>query len=270
MQLRGMSPKTQKSYTAHARRFIQFFGVSPESLGEKHVREYLLHEISKGISSSYVNACYSGLKFLFETTLLREWNMKNIPRVKQESKLPVVLSAQDISSIFSVVENLKHRTILMTAYGAGLRVSELSQLKITDIDSKNMQIHVRLGKGKKDRYSLLSKKNLEILREYWKEYKPCEWLFPGISGVKPITTRSIQRVFSDAVQKANIKKQISIHCLRHSFATHLLESGTNIRYIQQLLGHANINTTMKYIHVMRMNVLNVKSPLDAMEDAFND
>jgi len=270
MQLRGFSPKTQTAYLAYVKRFEEYFGKSTILLDENHIREFLHQAISRGLSSSYINSCYSGLRFMFETTMGREWNIKHIPRTKKEHKLPVILSSGEVISLFNVTHNLKHKAMLMTTFGAGLRVSETANLRIEDIDSKNMQIHIRQGKGKKDRYSLLSQKNLEIIREYWKIDRPRQWLFPGIRVDQPITTRSIQRVFSEARSKAGIKKAVSIHSLRHTFATRLLEQGVPLPYIQQLLGHTNLNTTQIYFHVMRMDVLKIKSPLDAMEDFKND
>jgi len=191
--------------------------------------------------------------------------MKHIPRLKKRKFMPAVLSLSEVKSIFDSVNNLKHKAILMTIYSAGLRVSEAANLKISDIDSRNMQILIRQSKGFKDRYSLLSHSNLSILRNYWKLFHPKVWLFPGVPDSKPISIRTIEQIFYDAKLKACISKKVSVHSLRHSFATHLLESGTNILHIQQLLGHENIQTTIKYVHLLRMDVLNVVSPLDILE-----
>ena len=266
MQLRGFSPKTIYAYTAHARRFEEHFGKHPARMGEKQVRQYLLHVISQGISSSYANGCYSALRFLYETSLGKDWNMKNIPRSKKQCKLPVVLSLQEVLSIFHAVSNLKHKAILTTTYDAGLRVSETANLLVSDIDSSRMSIFIRQGKGQRDRYSLLSQANLVLLREYWRQYKPSSFLFPGSSPDKPISTRTIQQVFYDARKNANIDKPASVHSLRHSFATHLLEAGTDLFRIQQLLGHFNLETTSKYLHMVQGKVLQVKSPLALLED----
>ncbi|MCH4199960.1 MAG: tyrosine-type recombinase/integrase [Clostridium tyrobutyricum] len=165
---------------------------------------------------------------------------------------------------------MKYKTILMTIYSAGLRVSEVCNLKVTDIDSKNMQIFIKQGKGKKDRYSLLSKSNLQILREYWKTYKPEEHLFSGRYRTDAITTRSVQKIFQKSKEKAGITKPATVHTLRHSFATHLLDAGTDICYIQRLLGHTRITTTTIYLHLRRMDLLNIKSPLDILVGAEND
>lgn len=266
MQLRGFSPKTIYAYTSHVKRFEEHFEKHPARMGEKQVRQYLLHVISQGISSSYANGCYSALRFLYETTLSKDWNMKNIPRSKKQSKLPIVLSLQEVLSIFNAVSNLKHKAMLMTTYDAGLRVSETSNLLVSDIDSSRMSIFVRQGKGQRDRYSLLSQTNLLVLREYWRQYRPSSYLFPGASPDTPISTRTIQQVFYDARNKAGIDKPASVHSLRHSFATHLLEAGTDLFRIQQLLGHFNLETTSKYLHMVQGKVLQVKSPLDLLED----
>ena len=266
MQLRSYSPKTIYAYISHVKRFEKHFEKHPARLGEKQIRQYLLHVISQGISSSYANGCYSALRFLYETSLGMDWNMKNIPRSKKQSKLPVVLSLQEVSSIFDAVSNLKHKAILMTTYDAGLRVSETANLLISDIDSSRMSIFVRQGKGQRDRYSLLSQPNLLLLREYWRQYKPSSYLFPGISSDTPISIRTIQQVFYDARKKACIDKPASVHSLRHSFATHLLEAGTDLFRIQQLLGHFNLGTTSRYLHMVQGKVLQVKSPLGLLED----
>lgn len=190
--------------------------------------------------------------------------MENLSRIKEGKKLPVVLSQSEIKEIFDATDNLKHKTILMTIYAAGLKVSEAANLKVKDIDSKNMQIIIRQGKGKKDRYTLLSKTNLDILREYWKRYHPSTYLFPGKALNSHISVRTVQKIFEHSKDSANIKKEASVHTLRHSFATHLLEAGTDICYIQRLLGHASINTTTIYLHLRRMDLINVKSPLDTI------
>ena len=192
--------------------------------------------------------------------------MKNIPRVKRSKKLPVVLSKDEVKRLFDVTVNLKHKAILMTTYSAGLRVDEVTRLKISDIDSGNMQIHIRQGKGDKDRYSLLGESNLKILREYFKVYRPSVWLFPNELSLEPLSTRTAQQVFCDAKNRAGISKDVSIHSLRHSFATHLLKSGVDIVRIQRLLGHTNIQTTSIYLHLTSTDILGVISPLDSLDE----
>lgn len=271
MQLKGYSPNTQSAYVNHIKKYVEYFNKSPDRLGIEEIKQYLHYLIIiKKVSKSYVNSAYSALRFLYETTLKREWNIKEIPRVKKSKKLPVILSVSEVEQIFTETNNLKHKAILMTIYAAGLRVSEVANLRISDIDSKNMQIRIRQGKGEKDRYTILSYENLKILRDYWKYYQTKEWLFPGNPPDRPISTRSIQKIFKNAKDKAGIKKDATVHTLRHCFATHLLESGVDIYHIQHLLGHTNPKTTSIYIHLTRKDVLNIKSPLDLMVGANND
>ena len=265
MELRGYSPMTIKSYINHVSNFAKFYNKSPELLTEKEICDYLHYcIIKKKLSEGTVNYINSGLKFFYTKTLNRYWNSDKIARMKEPKKLPSVLSPEEVKSIFDVTDNLKHRAILMTVYSAGLRVSEVCNLKITDIDSKNMQILIREGKGKKDRYSLLSKANLEILREYWKRYHPTEYLFSGKGRTDSISPRSVQKMLEKSIKKAKITKHATVHTLRHSFATHLLDAGTDICYIQRLLGHTRITTTTIYLHLRRMDLLNIKSPLDIL------
>jgi site-specific recombinase XerD len=202
--------------------------------------------------------------------LERDWKVEKVSRIKEGRKLPSVLSQSEVKAILDATENLKHRALLMTIYASGLRVSEAANLKVTDIDSKNMQIFIDQGKGKKDRYTILSKSNLEVLRKYWKRYQPKLYLFPGKTAGSPVSVRTIQKVFEAAKDKAGIKKKASVHTLRHSFATHLLDAGTDICYIQKLLGHTDINTTTIYLHLRRMDLLNIKSPLDSLTGTDNE
>jgi integrase/recombinase XerD len=271
LQLKGFSNQTQKAYISHVKAYSKHFGQSPDKLGTDEIKQYLHYLITeRKLSKSYINTTYSGLKFFYTVTLGREWEMKQIPRVKKDKKLPTVLSKGEVQKIFDATTNLKHKAILMTVYGGGLRVSEVANLKPGDIDSANMQIHIRLGKGNKDRYTILAKANLMILREYWKLYRPVIWLFPGANPVNHLSIRSIERIFQQAKQKAGINKVASIHTLRHSFATHMLESGANISYIQLLLGHSSPKTTCIYIHLTTKDALNLKSPLDTFGDYNND
>jgi len=264
-ELRGYSLATLKCYVSHIKRFIDFHNKSPELLGDAEIREYLLHCITKkNLNESTVNTSYSALKFFYEITLEREWNFRKVFRRKVPRKLPVVLSKEEIKAILNSVDNLKHKAILTTIYAAGLRIGEAVKLKIEDIDSKNMQVIVRDGKGKKHRYSILSKSNLEILREYWKRYKPQEFLFEGKEQNSHITSDSVQRVFKKAKNKCGINRKASVHTLRHSFATHLLEAGTDICYIQRLLGHTCISSTTIYLHIRRMDLINIESPLETL------
>jgi integrase/recombinase XerD len=263
LELRGLSPETQKIYLYHVTNFSRYFSRSPYHLGKREVRRYLLYLLrEKKVSSSTVNLCYSALKFLYVRTLRREGVMSKIPRLRSTKKLPVVLERQEVESLFSVTENLKHRAILMLIYSSGLRLREASHLKVSDIDSKRMVLRIKQGKGRKDRYTLLSTAALEFLREYWRYYRPHEWLFPGRPADKPLSVRSIQRVFKKARSLAGIRKPATVHTLRHSFATHLLEQGTDLHHIQLLLGHRSLKTTAIYLHVSREELVRIVSPLD--------
>jgi site-specific recombinase XerD len=194
--------------------------------------------------------------------LKRKWIIERIPRIKRERHLPVVLDREEVESLFSVLKNIKHRAILMLIYSSGLRLTEAAHLKVSDIDSKRMVIRIRQSKGKKDRYTILSKVALEVLREYWYRYRPKEWLFAGRFPDRPLTGRSIQRVLIKAKSRAGINKSVTVHTLRHSFATHLLEAGTDLRHIQLLLGHMSLKTTAIYLHVSQKELIRIVSPLD--------
>ena len=240
-------------------------------MGEDDIRKYLYYcSTEKHLSEIYVNTIYASLKFIYTKTLDRAWNTNKLPRMKIYKKLPDILSQSEVSQVIAETKNLKHKTILMTIYGVGLRVSEVANLKLNDIDSKNMQIKVRKGKGKKDRYTLLSETNLIMLREYFRRYHPKTFLFPGYDCNIPLNIRTIQRVIEDSAKRAGITKHVTPHLLRHCFATHLLEAGTDIYHIQILLGHANIKTTNIYLHMRRMDLINVRSPLDTLQCGLND
>jgi integrase/recombinase XerD len=266
LELKNLSRKTRDCYLARMRDFVEHYGRSPESMGDEEIRNYLYYLMKeKKVSQSVINQSYSALKFFYETTLQRAWNGLKIPRIKQRKRLPVVLTRQEVESIFSATRNLKHRAILMTIYSGGLRISEAAHLKLTDIDSKRMVILLRQGKGNKDRYTLLAKRTLEILRTYWKVYHPVDWLFPGRVPGKPINVSSIQKTFKKALKQAGIKKRATVHTLRHSFATQLLEVGTDLYYIQRLLGHTSANTTAVYLHVTGKDFARLVSPIDLWE-----
>jgi integrase/recombinase XerD len=266
LELKNLSPRTRSCYLTWVKSFALHFHRSPEELGEQEIRDYLHYLIQeKKASQSGVSQAYSALKFFYETTLKRDWNGFRIPRVQMGKKLPVVLSQQEIHAIFSATRNLKHRVVLMTIYSAGLRISEVVHLKVSDIDSQRMTIRVQQGKGQKDRYTLLSQRTLEVLRAYWKEYRPSGWLFPGKPETEHLSVSSVQRVFEKVLLRAGIKKPASVHTLRHSFATHLLEAGTDLYHIQRLLGHTSPKTTAIYLHLSRKNLGGVTSPLDLLE-----
>lgn len=270
LQLSGIKPRTQKDYLRQVDNLAKYFNRSPAELGEDELRQYLLHlvnerHLSEGTFRFYVAA----LKFLYRTTLRRGWMVEKIRYLKRKKKLPVVLDLSEIETLFSVTKNLKHKAILMITYSSGLRVSETARLKITDIDSKRMTVRVSDGKGGKDRYSILSQTALDHLRQYWKKYRPTEWLFEGAKKDGPITVRTIQCVFYAAKERAGITKPASIHTMRHSFATHLIEAGTSLHHVQLLLGHRSPTTTTVYLHVSRLNLAQVTSPLDRSPEQFS-
>jgi integrase/recombinase XerD len=261
MRLRRMSPKTISCYLAYMKNVAVHFGKSPADLGEEEIRKYLYHLIEeRKASQAVISQSYSALKFFFEKTIQKPWNVLKIPRSKKGKKLTGVLSKQEVELIFSATKNLKHRAILMTVYSAVLRVGEVTRLKVSDIDSGRMKIRINDGKGLKDRYTLLGKRNLEILRLYFKAYRPSEWLFPGRIVSEPVSISSVQSVFKASLDRAGIKKKASINTLRHCFATHLLESATDLYYIQRLLGHGSARTTAVYLHITGMS--KIRSPLD--------
>jgi integrase/recombinase XerD len=204
----------------------------------------------------------SAIKFLYKYILKLPSPAIELPRPKKEEKLPNILSKEEVITLLNNVSNIKHRALLTLTYSAGLRVSEVVSLKLGDIDSQRMLVHIRQGKGRKDRYTILSQTALDILRQYARQYRLTDWLFPGENEQTHLSERSAQKIFSTVRSKVGIKKNVSIHSLRHSFATHLLEAGTDLRYIQTLLGHKNSKTTEIYTHVSQKDILRIRSPLD--------
>lgn len=265
LELKNFSPKTVTCYLACMVSFVRHFGRSPMEMGEEEIRNYLHYLITKKkVSQSSINQAYSAMKFFYEVTLGRPWNAIRIPRSKIRKKLPLVFSMQEVQSLLQSVDNLKHKAILTTIYSGGLRLKEATHLRISDIDGKRMTILVQQGKGDKDRYTVLGQKTLELLRLYYKAYRPVEWLFPSRDPAQPLSDSSVQRVFNKALHKANIRKKATVHTLRHSFATHLLESGTDLYYIQRLLGHTSAKTTSVYLHITGRDLAKVKSPIDLL------
>jgi integrase/recombinase XerD len=266
MTLRNFTPQTIRSYVWCVARFARFFNSSPEQLGPEDARAYLVYLVQeRRVSLSYYKQTRAALRFLYRVTLGRNDVPDAIPPVKQPRTLPVVLSPEEVACFFAAIRNLKHRAILMTAYAAGLRISEVTQLQVSDIDSKRMVIRVRQGKGRKDRYVMLSPRLLEFLRAYWKAARPGHILFPGATPDQPITTESIKKVCQRARVAAGLGKLITAHTLRHSFATHLLEAGTDLRTIQVLLGHRSFSTTARYVHVATAALPSIKSPFDRLD-----
>jgi integrase/recombinase XerD len=265
MKLKNLAPRTIEIYTGRVVAFARHFGRSPDALGREEVRSFLLHLVQeKHVSWSVYNQTVAALRFLYEVTLDRQGVMVRVPCPKQPKRLPTVLSLEETARFFAAVLSIKHRAILMTAYAAGLRISEVVALRVDDIDSQRMVLRVCQGKGRKDRNVMLSPRLLALLREYWKVARPAEWLFPGEIPGRPITVGTVHRICVQAAHAAGLGKHVTIHTLRHSFATHLLEAGTDIRTIQMLLGHRNLKTTAIYAHVAPTAVEMTQSPLDRL------
>lgn len=263
-ELRNLSESTQSIYLRIIKRYFNFFKhISPEELGTEEIKMYLLYlRREKKQATQTLDVAYSALKFLYHTVFNRPFDISPVPRMKQDKKLPVVFSSEEINALLSCIKKIKHKALLTIIYSAGLRTSEAANLKVTDIDSKRMLIHVRNSKGAKDRYTILSETALLTLREYWKIYRPSTWLFPARSGDKPITPKGISFIFNQYKKEAGITKEGSVHSLRHSFATHLLENGVALYHIQLLLGHSSPETTTVYLHVRRVDLQKIASPLD--------
>ncbi len=265
IKLKGYSFKTKKSYMSHIKRFSSFINKNLDEIVNQDVRKYSLFLLEdRSVSHSYVNQAISAIKFLCNEVLRQNKIIEAMPRPKRENKLPNVLSFEDVAKILGALKNEKHKAILFLTYSAGLRVGEIIKLKSQDIDSQRMLIHVVQGKGKKDRYTILSEIALEQLRRYYKLYKPETCLFPGQNSKENITERTVQRIFKNACLAAKITTNATIHTLMHSFATHLLEGGIDLRYIQELLGHSSSKTTEIYTHVTQKSISNIQSPLDKL------
>jgi site-specific recombinase XerD len=267
--LRGMAYGTRKSYGQHLRNYFDWLKdkkLKPEEATRENIRGYLVQMATSGlVSAGYCRGARPALVFLYETVLKQSDKVSDLPRMKRPYQLPVVLSREEVAKLLKVTSNLKHKALLMTAYSAGLRVGEVVRLKVSDIDSQRMQIRVTAGKGAKDRYTILSEIALSVLREYFRACKPKDWLFPGADLTDHLSERSAQNVFACSRKKAGITKPVTFHTLRHSFATHLLEDGVDIRYIQELMGHDSIVTTQRYTHVTQKATGRIKSPLDNIQ-----
>lgn len=265
IQLKGYSIATLKTYRNEFGIYLNYIKDIPaQNCTVEDIRNYILYCINElKLSEATVHSRINAIKFYYEQVLRRERFMIEIPRPKKPLQLPKVIAPADIKKLFEVTPNLKHNTMLKLCYGLGLRVSEIINLKITDIDSKSMQVLIERAKGKKDRYVNLPQSILEQVRYYFVEYKPKVYLFEGQYGGQ-YSSRSAQQVFKNALLKAKINKKLGIHSLRHSFATHLLEQGTDIRFIQELLGHSNIKTTLLYTEVSDKSILKIVSPLDKL------
>jgi integrase/recombinase XerD len=265
MQLRNLAVRTQKQYIAHVAAFAKYFGTSPENLDIEAVRQYQLYLLNeRKISPDAVGQYTSAVKFLYLVTLEMPWTNEYFPRARCARKLPVVLSHEEVLAFFDNVPSLKYRAALMVCYGAGLRISEAVALKVSDIDSQRGLLRVEQGKGHKDRYAMLSPRLLEVLRRYYRATRPADYLFPSWRQDRHLSSTSLQMACREAALRAHIAKRVTVHTLRHSFATHLLENGTDIRVIQVLLGHTRIDTTARYAAVSPQLVAATVSPLDKL------
>ena len=264
MTIRNLSPATQQSYLHAVSKFSQYFGRSPDRLGLEDVRAFQVHLAAKGVSWGSLNQAVCALRFFYGVTLGQATIPERIPYAREPRKLPTVLSADEVVQFLESVSSLKARVALTTAYAAGLRVSEVAALKVGDVDSGRMVMRIEHGKGGKERYVMLSAPLLGILRSYWRLTRPSLYLFPGRTADKPIEPTVLHAACRSAAAAAGLDKRVSVHVLRHSFATHLLESGVDIRIIQVLLGHENLSTTARYARVSTRLIANTASPLDRL------
>ena len=260
MMMRKLSPKTQAAYIRAVKNFTRFIKRSPDTASAEDLRQYQLHLVEQGISSGNLNATITGLKFFFGTTLECPEAMAKMSHVHEPRKIPVVLGLEEVTRLLQSAGSLKYQAALGVAYGAGLRASEVVHLSVTDIDSERRVIHVEQGKGKRDRYAMLSPTLLNLLRAWWRhahahrQMLPGGWLFPGQNPVNPLSTRQLNRAFHRARKAAKIDKVVSLHSLRHAFATHLLNHGADLRVVQMLLGHSDLSTTQIYTHVAQQRM----------------
>jgi len=266
LQIRQYSRTTIRIYLHAVTEFAQHFGKPPDRLGAEHIRQYQLFLVKeKKVSRPTFIQMVCALRFFYCHTLNRKISMERIPFPRRERKLPLILSREEVKALLEAPGKLRNRTVLATLYGCGLRVAEVTQLKVSDIDSARNVLQVRHGKGRKDRQTLLPAKLLELLRCYWRNQRPTDWLFPSADATRPISAKTVFLACRKAAQKAGISKPIHPHSLRHAFATHLLEAGVNLRTIQILLGHANLETTARYLHVADVAVRTTASPLDSLD-----
>jgi site-specific recombinase XerD len=267
-KLKNYAPATRAEYLRCAKRFAAYHMRSPAELGEREIRDFLLALAFEHASPETLKMHVAGLKFLYGTTLRRPEEIVALPRPKVPHRLPDILSDTEVDALLGAVEPLLHRAVVMTAYGTGLRIGEACSLHAADVDSRRQLIHVRDGKRARDRYVPLPERLLAFLREYWRQVRPsAPWLFPGHKPGRPITPHAVRDALARGIRKAGIHKRVTLHSLRHSYATHLLEGGTDIRVIQALLGHASIRSTMRYAQVSRARLAKTKSPLDLLGTA---
>ncbi len=270
MPARRFGEHTQRDYVRAVKRFAVYLGCSPDKASAEDLRRYQLHLSKQHISPATINQACCALRFFFKITLERPYLVRHLAPVQQPRKMPAVLSQDEVARLIEAAPSLKYRAALSVAYGAGLRVSEIANLKVSDIPgsspgtSRRMTLRVERGKGQRERYVMLSPQLLTILREWWRAARPPVWLFPGQNPINPVTERQINRAMQNAAKAAGISKRVSPHTLRHSFATHLLEQGADIRVIQVLLGHAKLETTAIYTRVAVSTIRDVESPLERL------
>jgi integrase/recombinase XerD len=265
MEQQTYAPSTIKCYVHWVKELALYYGTCPSVLSDQQIGDYLQTIRDRGCCWSTVNAGFSGIKWFYIHILERTWNFRKLARPRREKRLPEVLSKPEVRRLIESVRNLKHRTALMVMYSAGMRVGEVVKLKVNDIDLDRMLIRVEQAKGKKDRYTILSPAALLSLRAYWKDYRPRgPWLFESADRKSHWSIRSLQQVFKRAIAKAGIQKAVSSHVLRHSFATHLLEQGVDTLIIKDLLGHSQLQTTAKYLHVRKTRLGSLENPLDSL------
>ena len=265
MQIRNLAPSTQECYVRQVAGFARYFGKSPELLKSEQVRDYQLYLIRDcEASSSVLTQTVAALRFLYGTTLGKPWSIETIAYPKKPRKLPVVPGLEEVAQLLAAARNLKHRTMLTSIYSCGFRVAEVTHLRVQDIDSRRMVIHIQQGKGCKDRLVPLCPRLLDLLREYWKAYRPQDWMFLGNSKDRPICKDSVRHACAKICRDAGLKKKLTPHSLRHAFATHLLEDGTDLRTVQLLLGHRSLSTTSRYTHISTERIRAVRSPLDLL------
>jgi integrase/recombinase XerD len=267
MRIRNLAPNTQGTYVEHVSRFARHFGKSPELLGPADIRTYQLHLIQeRQLSASSLLVAVAAIRFLYKVTLKRDWRIEEVvPTCRKPQRLPVVLSRDEVRRFLDAVAAHKHRVILTVCYAAGLRISEAVRLTPSAIDSHRMVIRVAEGKGRKDRYVMLSPQLLTILRDYWRTTRPQQWLFPGNRPDQPISRHAVAIACRAARSRCNIGKPVTPHALRHAFAVHLLEAGADLRTIQLLLGHRSLGTTARYLRLATNKVCAIASPLDALQ-----
>lgn len=265
MKLRNFSSRTQEAYVRSVKDLAVFYKQSPKNITAQQIHKYIIYLINdRNLSWSSCNVAISAFKFLYHQIMKFNDIDFSLPKRKKETRLPQIYSKDELEVIFDSAKILRNQLLLKTAYAAGLRVGELVSLKLTDIDSSRKMIRVNQGKGRKDRYTILSERLLDDLRLYWKVYRPSFWLFPNKKRSDHLAADIAQKAYYKAVQLSGIKRKGGIHSLRHSFATHLLESGANLKLIQMLLGHSSIKTSMRYLHVTQKNLAAVQSPLDSL------